>query len=398
MAFPRSTLLYCATMLGFRLHRLVVNVALLLVTSVISLIVLEWGLGAALPHFHNYFVWRPHMQIISRPLPEYLPGISGESRFFTNAIGLRGDELSPEDADRILVIGGCTAECLYLDQDETWEALLQKDISAASGRRVWVGNAGKSGISTLAHVVQLRHLLPQLSNVSRVVALVGVNDFIDRLAEDDAFQPNISPVESTPDVLVHAFDVIPRYADTRLPFYKRTRFWFLLTKVKLLYFSRKDFQDRAGELYAKQRANRKQARVREMLPDLSSALMQYRARLNQMVDEAERQAVPITLMTQPSIWRKDLPQEAQDLLWFGWVGMTRWESGEYYSITAMEEGMEKYNEMLLQVCAERKIDCIDLASLLPKDTALFYDDVHFNEEGARRVAAIVGEHLLRDMR
>ena len=41
-----------------------------------------------------------------------------------------------------------------------------------------------------------------------------------------------------------------------------------------------------------------------------------------------------------------------------------------------------------------KVDCLDLAAVLPKDTTIFYDDCHFNEHGAEVMAKELTRHLL----
>ena len=58
-------------------------------------------------------------------------------------------------------------------------------------------------------------------------------------------------------------------------------------------------------------------------------------------------------------------------------------------------GMEAYSRRLLAVCSERGAECLDLASMLPKDTRTFYDDVHLTEEGSRAVAEELTRHLVR---
>ncbi|NOX59143.1 MAG: hypothetical protein GXP29_09845, partial [Planctomycetes bacterium] len=68
-------------------------------------------------------LYQPNMTQIEHPRPEVMPGITGESRFTMNALGLRGPEWQ-EDAYKILCIGGSTTICTYLDDDETWPALL----------------------------------------------------------------------------------------------------------------------------------------------------------------------------------------------------------------------------------------------------------------------------------
>ena len=100
-------------------------------------------------------------------------------------------------------------------------------------------------------------------------------------------------------------------------------------------------------------------------------------------------------LTQPTLWRDDLSQEERGLLWMGGPPLDRQEAGaEYYSVGALAGGMARYNQTLLRVCREREIDCLDAASLLPRDTRVFWDDAHFTEEGARRLAERMAEFLL----
>ncbi len=58
-------------------------------------------------------------------LEEYVPGVSGQSRYLTSSLGIRGPEFNGNNNEyRILAIGGRTTENAYLDQDETWTLLL----------------------------------------------------------------------------------------------------------------------------------------------------------------------------------------------------------------------------------------------------------------------------------
>ena len=56
--------------------------------------------------------------------------------------------------------------------------------------------------------------------------------------------------------------------------------------------------------------------------------------------------------------------------------------------------VQQIGQALLATCRRRRVDCVDLASQLPRDSSVFYDDAHFTEEGARRVADLVADHLL----
>jgi hypothetical protein len=56
--------------------------------------------------------------------------------------------------------------------------------------------------------------------------------------------------------------------------------------------------------------------------------------------------------------------------------------------------MQLYNDALLEVCRERSADCLDVAAQLPRNAEIFYDDAHYTEEGSRRLARLVADHLL----
>ena len=55
--------------------------------------------------------------------------------------------------------------------------------------------------------------------------------------------------------------------------------------------------------------------------------------------------------------------------------------------------VDAYNRAMIEVCRDEGVDCIDLASLLPKDTSVFYDDFHFNIPGCEKIANILTRYF-----
>ena len=55
--------------------------------------------------------------------------------------------------------------------------------------------------------------------------------------------------------------------------------------------------------------------------------------------------------------------------------------------------MDAFDGRLLSLCRQDGLECLNLASLVPKDTSAFYDDAHFNEGGARIVANALTAYL-----
>ena len=67
----------------------------------------------------------------------------------------------------------------------------------------------------------------------------------------------------------------------------------------------------------------------------------------------------------------------------------------YLSTGALARVMARYNEALLDVCRQRALACVDAAKVLPRDTTAMYDDVHFNEQGARLLAHELAAYFRR---
>lgn len=342
----------------------------------------------------RHFVWPPGLSAVFTPDPAIMPGIHGRSRFAASSLGLRADEIPAGPSYRVLAIGGSTTECLFLDQTETWPYRLQQKLSeAAPGRPVWVGNAGKSGLTTRDHVVQLKYLLAELPRLDAVVFLVGVNDLSLRNLQDARYDPDFMARERSEGwLLPRAFGRYP-LTDTTLPWHRRRLLWELGRQAnRRLRAAANDMQDAAGQNYSRWRAERRAAtRLRETLPDLRSALGEYRQNLSRLIELARQREVRPIFLTQPTVWRDDLPPEFLPLLWVGRIGEGR--DAEYYSVPVLATQMKMYNDTLLETCRERGVECFDLAARVPRDATVFYDDDHYNEGGAELVAELVAGFL-----
>lgn len=369
----------------------------LCLSLVVGLLLSEAVLHRLLPDPNKYYVWPPHLRAELRPSPAATPGIIGPSRFTVNSLGIRGRELSRDERReyRILAIGGSTTECLFLDDTKAWPFLLQEMLRQTSaGRDVWVGNVGKSGANSRDHVVQVKYLLPQYPRIDVVMMLVGINDLNWRLryGGDRLQLPMTDPVAQE-NQLPRAFAIVPAVG----PRYKRTALYGLLrqmgARIEGVQTRREAWQqDPTAQFYELHRAERR-ARVATLdtLPDLTAGLPEYRANLEDIVDLVQAQGARIVLMTQPVLWRDDLDPAEEQLLWNGWSNQNK----AYYSPRALAEGMALYNQQLLHVCQSRGIECIDLASQVPRTAEMFYDDAHYTEKGAQRVARVVNEYFAK---
>lgn len=358
---------------------------------------------APLPDRH--FPYMPHMRVTFRIPDGELPGVTGSAHFVMNSIGLRADELPPDADFRVLAIGGSTTLDAYLDQDETWTKRLQRRLEAApGGPRVWVGNAGKSGHRTREHRLQARELLAELPPMDVVVMMAGANDMLRRLSEDERYDPHFFAHDGAEaDLLPLAFDYVPLHLRRSVPFYERTQLWTRIRAVKRQMVrtakgrASGSVEDVEGVNLRNWRENRRAAlAIRESLPDLEPALAEYADSLTQIAAVVREHGARPIFVTQPSIWRADLPEPLQRLLWLGGIGDFQHVGAraEYYSLGALARAIDRYNQTLLAVCRREAMQCIDLASLLSKDDTVFYDDAHFNEAGADLVSRVIADALL----
>ncbi|MDH3520984.1 MAG: GDSL-type esterase/lipase family protein [Myxococcales bacterium] len=364
----------------------------------------EIALRIALPDFRRHYVHEPNLRWRLDPAPGVMPGVSGPSRFLVNADGVRGDELGPGYDYRILAVGGSTTECLYLDQEEAWPYRIQELLDQAFGpaKRSWVGNIGRSGRRTREHLVQLEYVLAELGNIDAVILLLGANDIMRRLAEDDRYDPQAwARPEAREALLAAAFQIYPS-AHARRFGLAESAIGSLLTRWWLRREAQRDaaeiqMQGVRGENYARWREFRASTpELRARLPDLAPALQEYASNLEAIARVARGNGARVILMAQPALYQPDLPQRYEQLLWMGGVGDFNREAGHaYYTAAAMAEAFERYNAVLLDFCARADLECIDLSRIVPRDLSSFYDDVHFNESGADRVARAVFEHLRR---
>lgn len=375
------------------LRRAAVAAAVLVAASGLALVLAEAILRIAAPATPGggLYVWTPGIERSFHPVPGRMQGVAGTSTFRTSSLGLRADELAPDATPKVLAVGGSTTECLYLDQDEAWPALMQERL----GPDAWVGNAGVSGRLTRDHVVQLEHLLPALPRLDRVVLLIGVNDLMLVLGQGESYDPRgLDAPGERERAFLRAFDVVPRAQDPA-GFPRSTALWRRVLVPWKRRLSPPQVQDDAGAIYATWRAHRADASSWiDALPDLGPALAEYDRNVRALARVCSDAGARPLFLTQPCLWTADAPPEIAARFWMGGVGAYQKEPGAaYYTAGALADGMARFNAALVETCAAVGADCLDLAAVVPPDPAAFYDDVHFSEEGARRVAEAVAAAL-----
>lgn len=320
------------------------------------------------------------------------------SRFSINSLGFRG-ELPGNEAVKILVIGGSTVENLIIDDTKHWPKLLGDKLDGRFGEgEYWVGNAGRSGLTTYEHILQLRHMPDLIEGLDAIVALVGGNDMaismrIDSAAQDVPLDQRYGRVFLTNKP---ATSLLEEMALHRL-WRNVTRLVGLLTHGELLTVG-------DGQSYVKwmigTRAERRNALPHvDRLPDMTGDIARYVDNLKVMHREAKARSLDLILVTQPQMFGPGLTDREIDLLgaWWGSVSMSGpVEEREYYSVDAVYGAGKMYREATLAVCGDLEITCIDAGSNFPPLFENYYDGVHYTDTGNGVMSEIVFQGLVSE--
>jgi lysophospholipase L1-like esterase len=349
------------------LARLVGQVAL-------GLLVLELAL-----RLYNPIPFRVHRNRIILPVHQvYTFDNHGASKLdpithhTKNSLGFRGPDPPHDFARRltILTIGGSTTECLFLSDGKTWTDGLARAL-AVRWPDAWVNNAGLDGQSTYGHLVLLRTIVVDL-RPTIAMFLVGANDVGRDAANtyDTALVPNRPRWRALATAVFDHSEVLS-VAENLLRAERARQRGFGHSQIDLVTARHLTLDGREMEAIAE-----------KYRPSLDG----YAARLADVADVCRANGIEPVFITQPALFGDtNDPATGVDLRV---VQVNGGENG-----TLEWRVLEMTNDVTRRVAAARHVFLIDLAREMPKDSRLFYDFLHFTNEGAQRVSEIVAEHL-----
>lgn len=380
---------------------------LVLVSSVIfALGFAELALRLMVKRSDTYSMLIPGARVIE-PDARYISGVVGPAHYEVNAAGYRGRAFGADESEyRILLVGGSTTECTLLDVAEHWGTIVEKSLQQTrDGRNILVGNVGRSGLTARDHAVTVKYLLRQYPRIDLVVVLVGVNDLTAALRQGNAFKMPLPITDPDADrrQIRNAFSISPLGARSPIvdgaaaqtSWIKETKLYDLARQARRGRQARNVISTLGGSNIGTWRAHRQSAsQILDELPSLEAPLTEYRSNLNAIIKAAHDKGADVVFLTQPSLWRPGLTPAEERLLWLGGVGPFQEKPGQpYYSVAALANAMSRYNQATLDACRAQGLNCFDLASAVPADTSMFYDDVHFTEAGSALIGDLVTKHL-----
>lgn len=299
------------------------------------------------------------------------PGIRpGVRHITTDAKGFR--VTPPIDYDqkrgtRIFAIGGSTTEDAMMDDSATWTHLVQKGLDSLQVPAEVI-NTGVAGLRARNHLATLKVVLRYQPDL--VLILVGGNDWNKQIR--DQFEPSSNFLR--PPVLRNS------------PFGKLVNRYFVAPMT-----SRAAGKDGVGQhlvilqpedLLASLNLASKRTVRHEFHPSEVSA--GYRKDMEDIASTCRDAGVPCIFLTQPHAYSAEVPEDLRRWFW-----MTPPYTDYTLDVASMTEIANLYNEFLVAFAKRHGAPLCDVAAGVTPSLQVFYDDMHFTDAGAARVAELV---------
>jgi len=311
----------------------------------------------------DYRTLPANMDLVIDISSENIPGIEGPQRITTDGEGFRTGRRAIRYDDpapyRIFAIGASTTEQAYLDDARTWTRLLEANLSGLLARPVEVINTGVAGLRMIHHLATQEHV--EDLNPDLMLWLVGINDWNRQITQH--------------------FDRDARFAKPlrvrlRDRFQRSVAFTFYQIYIALPQKETLTVRD-AHFTAMTDRANRPHV-VRYLPPAVSEDFAQAMGRLAARCRTGPYRCM---LLTQPNAYALDAPPSVRR-----YFRLTPPARSYTLDLESLVHIASLYNDFVRDLAAKEQLLLCDLEAAVPKGTEAFYDEAHFNTNGARIVA------------
>ncbi len=299
-----------------------------------------------------------------------LPGLDDTIIHTKNLLGFRGPAIPP-DKDRwtsIIAVGGSTTECFYLSDGKDWPAILGKKLKQFHPY-VWINNAGLDGHSTFGHHILLDDYIGKL-HPDIILYMLGCNE-LERKDLSDFDRSLLKEGTNWKTYLENHSEVVS-----------------LFINFKGLFQARKlNLSHAPADIRELPLLNAvPHQEIRNSLAYHIPYSLQYADRLRSLMLKTKQEGIEPVLITQPSLVGEGTDDATG-------INLAKLDYCHPLGGQGYWEILEMYNEVSRQVAQELDVMLIDLAQEMPKSSILFYDCLHFTNEGSEVVAQLVFNKL-----
>ena len=311
-----------------------------------------------------------------RVVGDVMPGFEGVNTISTDHLGFRhSNDVNYDNPDsfRVFTIGGSTTEEIYVDDKETWSALLQNHLYDTGLKHVEVINTGVSGIRAEHHFETQSYVSKMYPDL--LIFLVGANDW------NWQIKTKLGPHKIIPRGIDYGW--FPKLHSSLLFLAARNLKNFILTRSSFNNDELKVKNDQ-GDYYRLQNDSLNRSIKVSMIFETVDEL--YKKFMSMIVEDCKKGSYKCMLITQPNAYQKNISPELKKRLW-----MTPPNEDYTLDLNSLINISTLYNDWLIEFGKSEGISVCNLSKEIQPSTKYFYDDVHFNEQGSAKVAAVVAE-------
>lgn len=311
---------------------------------------------------------------------EVVPGMYGLQRGTTDEKGFRVtppiDYMNKHGAIRMFALGGSTTDQTSLGDENTWTHLVQETLKNTV-RAIEVVNAGLTGTRARNHLVVFKHVLKFKPDIA--MFLIGGNDalshiapsFVDKEDKSDLAQYWLHPL-NTP---------IARFCG-----WIWTHFYFQTGSTKVSQSTHTEHWVKGAGFHNPNDNSLNRSGKRIFRPERVS--INYQESLSQIAQVCKASYVKCLFIVQPNAYSPQASQALRERYW-----MTPPFESYTLSLEDMIYIYSLYANYARDFAKSHDIALCDLVPEISPSEENFYDDVHFNIEGSRKVAAVVARCL-----
>jgi hypothetical protein len=344
----------------------------------------------------KYHVWQPRQKYEVHLDPEGLPWLPPVARWSINSVGERGVEPPSDwsDTARVLVSGGSTTECYFIDQPSTWSEVLSERLNAPGvpqalgAAKVHVGNIGRSVTDAEYLNTMFEKILPNYERLDVAVLFIGNSEVVRWMHLREAAE---YPKVKAP--IPRLFGSHPEGPFGWSPATLASR--RMLSALKWRLTNKPDILERSGKRLPHLRAQRTNAaNWIEKISDPSPLLNHYDQTLRQLLRTLRGRAKRVLFVAQPWL-DKALDSEEHKRTWnFGFGQPYQEDLDTYYSYEVTREMLHLVSEKGLSVAAEEGVEVYDMVPDVPNDWEHYYDSLHHTPLGNALIAKLVAQRIL----
>jgi hypothetical protein len=274
----------------------------------------------------------------------------------------------------LVFLGGSTVACIYVEEENRFPYLVGNLLEKETGKKVTSINSGVSGNNSLHSLnILLNKVVPLKPDV--VVMMENINDLIVLVYDRTYWNHNPSKAPIVDFTFyknlkgLRALSTLAR--DTYIP--------NLHAAIRVLshkiFAKGKDPDDE----FAQERGKEKELDQAKMVDEFKMILQTF-------INICRAQKITPVLMTQFNRVKANPDEKIREIL-------QKFASDTKVQVSQFKEIYDKFNEAIVEVGQANHVLVIDLARLIPQESAYMYDVIHLKPAGSHLAAQIISEHL-----